>query len=632
MPQNIIDTLDAPLATPISNEEMENLLALQQEILGKVAVNSPLQETLDDLCRAAESMLPNSVASIMLFDKQKESLFVKAAPNMPADGVSALNGLIPGEQSGSCGTAVFENSPQFVCDTHKDARWADSSFQAFALKFAIDACWSMPIRGESTTVIGSFALSSMEKRQPHKFHKKLLETCADIVAIILKREAEENKLSYMAHYDALTGLPNRTLFTERFNHAIAHSKRTKNQLAICFLDLDNFKPVNDNFGHQVGDQLLIEVAKRIQECIRDEDTVSRQGGDEFALLLNDIESPLHVNLTLERIHHALALPYSINNQRHHITASSGITLYPSDDGDIDTLLRHADQAMYQAKLAGKNQILLFNPEHQQRTIKKQRQIDDISQALANEEFTLYYQPKVNMKTGKVFGVEALIRWVHPKKGLIQPLDFLPLIDGHDLEIQLGTWVINEAISQLEKLTEKGLDLEVSINISSAHLQSVTFFERLEKALARHPAINANNIQLEILESSALGDIQAISSIVNRCQEELNINFALDDFGTGYSSLAHLRNITANTIKIDRSFIQHMLENSEDLALVKGIISLAKAFNRNVIAEGVETTEHGIVLMQLGCDDAQGYCIAKPIPAAKIATWIDNYIPNKSWLA
>jgi len=448
---------------------------------------------------------------------------------------------------------------------------------------------------------------------------------------ITSSKKQQEQLSLMAHYDVLTGLPNRSLFIDRFNQAIAHSKRTENQLAVCFLDLDNFKPINDNYGHEVGDDLLVEVASRIEACIREEDTVSRQGGDEFALLLNDIESFSQCEPTLTRIHDALAQPYIINDVPHKITASSGITLYPSDNGDIDTLLRHADQAMYQAKLEGKHRYHLFSPESDQRTIQKHHKLEEIEHALENGDFQLYFQPKVNMVTGEVFGVEALIRWIHPKKGLIPPLNFLPIVEDTELEIKIGGWVINQALEQLEVWHTLNIKPEVSVNISSHHLVSAHFLEQLDAALSAHPSVDSQCLQLEILESSALGDLKAIGHIIQTCQSALGLSVALDDFGTGYSSLTHLRSLTADTVKIDQSFVRDMLDDPNDYNIIDGVIGLADAFNRDVIAEGVETTEHGLMLLVMGCEHAQGYGIAKPMPADDFPRWLSDYTPNKEWI-
>ena len=448
---------------------------------------------------------------------------------------------------------------------------------------------------------------------------------------ITRSKRHQDQLNLMAHYDVLTKLPNRALFIDRFHQSIAHSKRTGHQLAICFLDLDDFKPVNDNYGHEVGDRLLIKVAQRITSCIRDEDTVSRQGGDEFAILLNDIKSASQYEGTMTRIHLALAEPYLIDDIQHEITASSGITLYPLDDGDIDTLLRHADHAMYHSKLLGKHRFQLYSPDSDQRIIQKNLQLDEIERALVNHEFQLYYQPKVNMATGDVFGVEALIRWIHPEKGVISPLDFLPSIDGTALEVKIGEWVIKEALQNLDNWQQQGVKLEVSVNISSNHLLSSDFFVQLEKLLTEHPSINSHYLQLEILESSALGDITTITRIIETCQNKLGVSFSLDDFGTGYSSLTHLRSLPVDTIKIDQSFVRDMLDDPSDYSIIEGVIALTNTFNRNVIAEGVESANHGLILLLMGCEKAQGYAIAKPMPADLFLQWLTNYVPNKNWL-
>ncbi|WP_261842319.1 bifunctional diguanylate cyclase/phosphodiesterase [Aliamphritea ceti] len=447
---------------------------------------------------------------------------------------------------------------------------------------------------------------------------------------ITQHKEQENKLRLMAHYDELTRLPNRTLFADRFRQAIAHSKRHNKQLGICFLDLDDFKPVNDQYGHEVGDQLIIEVAKRINTALREEDTVSRQGGDEFAMLLGDIQSLEHCESILQRIIGLLSHPYMIDGHVISISASIGVTLYPDDHADLDTLMRHADQSMYQAKLAGRNRYHFFNTEKDQQLIQQNQLLDEIATSLDMRHFCLYYQPKVNMRSGDVFGVEALIRWQHPEKGLLSPFYFLPAVEGTELEILLGDWVISEALQQLSDWTDQGLELEVSINISSNHLRSDCFLENFATQLARFANIQTSCLQLEVLESSALGDLDVISEIIRNCQNKLGVKIALDDFGTGYSSLAHLRSLSAGTIKIDQSFVRDMLVDPNDYAIIDGVLGLADSFNRDVIAEGVETTEHGLMLLSMGCNEAQGYGIARPMPASEVPQWLKDYSPNSQW--
>lgn len=448
---------------------------------------------------------------------------------------------------------------------------------------------------------------------------------------ITQTKQQQETLELMAHYDVLTKLPNRMLFADRFSQAVAHSKRTKTLLAICFLDLDNFKPVNDTYGHEVGDQLLIEVAMRLRANVRDEDTISRFGGDEFAILFRDIESHSECEFLLRRIHDSLSQPYNVNDLRLEISASSGVTFYPTDNADLDTLLRHADQTMYQAKLSGRNTYKLFNPAQNRQTMEKQQWQQQVRQALNDGQFCLYYQPKVNMRTGKVLGAEALIRWQHPEEGLLAPAQFMPLLADTDLEIELGNWVLQTALLQADAWQKAGHQLEVSVNVASSHLQSAKFIDDVEAALATCPELDSRYLQLEIVETSALGDTASISRVIKLCRDVLGVSVALDDFGTGYSSLTHLRHLTASTIKIDQTFVRDMLDDPQDYTIVDGVTGLADAFNRQVIAEGVETVEHGLMLLMIGCDHAQGYGIARPMPAPEMRQWLAQYQPEQQWL-
>ncbi|MCX4189658.1 EAL domain-containing protein [Methylophaga sp. OBS3] len=452
-----------------------------------------------------------------------------------------------------------------------------------------------------------------------------------VVYDITQSKQQQETLELMAHYDMLTKLPNRVLFADRFIQAVAHSKRTETWLGVCFLDLDDFKPINDNHGHNIGDQVLVQVAQRLKDNVRDEDTLSRLGGDEFAILFRDLESHIQCERMLTRIHEALAEPYYIDGLKLQLSASSGVAIYPLDDADLDTLLRHADQAMYQAKLVGRNTFRLFNPQQNQQAIEKHAIQGELRQAIAKDQLTLFYQPEINMRTGDVIGVEALIRWQHPEKGLVLPLDFLPAINGTDTEIAVGNWVIQHAVSQLAALHDAGHNLVVSINISATHLQAPGFTHSLEQALAGYPSLPAHLLQLEILETSALGDVRTISQILHVCREKIGVQVALDDFGTGYSSLTHLRHLAANLVKVDQTFVRNMLDDASDFNIIDGVIGLARAFNRQVIAEGVETTEHGKLLLLLNCELAQGYGIARPMPADNLVPWLSAYQPNKAWL-
>ncbi|QFY42937.1 EAL domain-containing protein [Candidatus Methylospira mobilis] len=447
---------------------------------------------------------------------------------------------------------------------------------------------------------------------------------------ITQTKQQQQALELMAHYDALTQLPNRVLFAKHFNQAISYSRRESALLAVCYLDLDGFKQVNDSLGHDAGDQLLIEVANRIQSSLRGEDTLSRLGGDEFALLINDLQSFDECEQVLVRIHQAIAQPYLIGGQAVNVAASTGVTLYPRDDADPDTLLRHADQAMYLAKTSGRNRYCLFDSEQAQQMQRQSRQLEQIEAAFVRKEFCLFYQPKVNMSSGEVVGMEALIRWNHPERGIVAPAAFLPAVEGSAFEIVLGNWVIDTALAQLDSWRGIGLEIEVSVNIAPRHLQDPDFFITLHALLAQHPVIPARRLQLEVVESSVLNDLGRVSEVIALCRRELGVGFALDDFGTGYSSLTYLRRLPVDSVKIDQSFVRDMIDDPEDHAIVNGVIALARAFKREVVAEGVETCEHGMVLLDMGCDLAQGYGIARPMPADAVASWVRDYRPDEVW--
>ncbi|MCK9605035.1 MAG: bacteriohemerythrin [Methylomonas sp.] len=437
----------------------------------------------------------------------------------------------------------------------------------------------------------------------------------------------QQQLEHIAHFDVLTNLPNRVLLADRLQQAMLQTQRHKHSLAVVYLDLDGFKAVNDSYDHETGDELLVAISKRMKEALREGDTLARIGGDEFVAVLSDLERMTDCEPILERFLQATANPVMIGQNALQVSASIGVTFYPQDNVDADQLMRHADQAMYTAKQAGKNRYHLFDVQ-QDAAIKTQREnLEGIRQALIKNEFVLYYQPKVNMQTGDIIGAEALIRWQHPQRGILAPGDFLPIIENHPLSVDLGEWVIDTALTQMSIWNASGLNIPVSVNVGARQLQQRHFAIQLSTLLLKHPNVKPNFLELEILETSALADIAEVSAIMYACRE-IGVRFALDDFGTGYSSLTYLRRLPADMLKIDQSFVRDMLVDPDDLAIVNGVIGLAAAFNRQVIAEGVETLAHGKRLLSMGCALAQGYGIARPMPAAEIPSWR----PDKAWMA
>lgn len=448
---------------------------------------------------------------------------------------------------------------------------------------------------------------------------------------ITPMKEHQQQLEHIAHFDALTGLPNRVLLADRLQQAMIKSRRRDQSLAVAYLDLDGFKAVNDRHGHHVGDELLIILAQRMKAMLRDGDTLARIGGDEFVAVLFDLEQPQDWKPVIARLRQAAADPATVGDAVVQVTASIGVTLYPQDGADADQLIRHADQAMYGAKQEGKNRYHLFDVDHDAALQSWRDSLEHICRALVRREFVLYYQPKVNMKTGAVIGAEALIRWQHPERGLLGPAAFLPIIEKHPVGVELGEWVIDSALAQMSAWHAAGVDIAVSVNVAARQLQMADFVPRLEALLAAHPDVEPGCLELEVLETSAMDDMAHVSAVMHACHA-LGVRFALDDFGTGYSSLTYLKRLPADILKIDQSFVRDMLDDPDDLAIIEGVIGLATAFRREVIAEGVETVAHGELLLALGCELAQGYGIARPMPALELPGWIATWHPDAAWTA
>jgi diguanylate cyclase (GGDEF)-like protein/PAS domain S-box-containing protein len=449
-----------------------------------------------------------------------------------------------------------------------------------------------------------------------------------VISDITEQRVQRERLERQAHFDELTRLPNRVQLSLLLADAMRAADRDGFLLAVCYLDLDRFKPINDQFGHAAGDRLLAELAGRLRSALRRRDTwadsAARLGGDEFVLLLRagTIEE---ARLAVERVLRVVSQPYVIDpaSDPVQITASMGATVYPIDRSDADTLLRHADHAMYGAKQSGRNGYLFFDPEHRRRTEERVMAIGRVQEALDQGEFVLFYQPKVDMRTSRVLGFEALLRWEHPQQGLIAPQQFLPLIENTGLSARVGDWVFSQALEHLSLWRRNGMDISVSVNVSARHLQEPDFAQRLAELLARHSEPLATHLELEMLETAAHNDIDAASALMARCRT-LGVRIALDDFGTGYSTLTYLKRLPVDVLKIDRSFVHHMLDDAQDRAIVEGVIGLARTFGCTVVAEGVESPAQARTLLELGCDIGQGTGIAAPMPSALVANWVRDY--------
>ena len=452
------------------------------------------------------------------------------------------------------------------------------------------------------------------------------------VTDITELKLQSQLMAQLANYDTLTGAPNRRLLHDRMRQLLPQESRRGRQLAVCYLDLDGFKSVNDALGHEAGDELLKQAAGRLADEVRGGDTVARLGGDEFVVLLGDLQERGDCVPVIERILRSLAAPYQIGGAHvDGVSASIGVTVYPLDDSDPDTLLRHADKAMYLAKRAGKNTFRWFNPGGEERLAAQRETLREVRRAVRDRELVLFFQPIVDCRAGRVVGAEALLRWRHPILGILPPIQFLPLVEDNDLALEIGDFVMAEALRQAGIWHAAGHPLSVAVDLFARQLQQPDFVDRLRAALVASGKPEALRLDLEIAEKAALDAVTNIADQVARCREN-GVGFSLDDFGTGYSTLDHLRRVPARTLKIDRTFIRDMLDDTEDRALVEAIIALGRSFRRDVVAVGVERVEQVRWLLAAGCDLMQGFYIAPPLPADAFMEWLEAFRADPAWTA
>lgn len=432
------------------------------------------------------------------------------------------------------------------------------------------------------------------------------------------------KVSHLAQHDALTDLPNRLLLTDRLHEAIELAVRYRRQLAVLYLDVDRFKHINDSLGHVIGDRLLQSVAKRLLECVRASDTISRQGGDEFVILLPEVAHPQDAALCADKMLEALRVPHRIDDHELHVTASIGIATYPEDGTDCESLIRRADFAMYDAKDNGRDNRQSFKRDMNVRALKRQSIENEVRHALERQEFRLHYQPNVDLRTGQITGVEALIRWLHPRLGMVPPAEFIPIAEESGLIIPIGRWVLAEACHQARAWQDIGLmPIPVSVNISAVELRAKTFLEEVRTALS-DTGLEARYLELELTETFLMQDSTSTSAVLHNLKR-LGLTLALDDFGTGYSSLSHLRRFPIDAFKIDRSFVHNVTTNADDACIVHALIGMGKSLHMRVVAEGVETLEQLAFLRDGYCPFGQGYYFGHPLTGQECTSILRRHI-------
>ncbi len=507
---------------------------------------------------------------------------------------------------------VVGRNPRFLRSKRQNAAF----FGALGKELVTRGAW----RGEiwirrkdgvtSPQVVSIFAVQDERGRLQH-----FVGMCADISTRLQHQAALEK----IADYDPVTGLPTRRLLAERLCQAVTRVQHNGKRLAVCRIDLDNSRSGGESIGGAARDRLLIEASNRLREALRPGDTLAHIAGNEFVLLLENLPREDDSLGDLDRVMTAVRVPASI-----------GIAVLPPDVADPEILLKHAGQAMYRAKESGGNIYQLFDADQDHRMQARRSQLHRLATALRCGEFVLHYQPKVDLGNGEVVGTEALIRWQHPADGLVPPSAFLHYIEGSELEMAVSVWVVETALSQMQAWRASGIEFVTSVNVSAQTLLHPDFLEQLQHALQRHASIPADCLELEVVETAAFSNEERATETLHRCRE-LGVRFALDDFGTGYSSLAYFRNLPVDVLKVDQSFVRDMLDDPNDLDIVDSIVRLARAMNRQVVAEGVETLEHGAVLLSIGCRICQGYGIAAPMPADQLPAWMEKWRDEMSWV-
>ena len=441
-----------------------------------------------------------------------------------------------------------------------------------------------------------------------------------IAADITERKAAEQQIEILAYRDVLTGLPNRLLVQDRFEQAIASADRTKNRVALFFLDLDNFKTINDSLGHAVGDALLKEIAARLNECVRDTDTISRQGGDEFLIVVQDLPDAEAASPVLLKIMERLQDPFHADGHELSTSVSIGIALYPEDGADFDTLLKKADMAMYRAKESGRNAYRYFDEQMNVEAVDHLSMRNGLRKALERDEFVLHYQPQIDLASGAVIGAEALIRWNHPESGMIAPARFIPVAEESGLIVPIGAWVMKEACRQAMAWRRAGLpELTMAVNLSAVQFRRGDVEQTVISAL-EDSGFDPALLELELTESILIHNTENVLATVKRLKL-LGVKLSIDDFGTGYSSLSYLKRFAVDKLKIDQSFIRDLASDPDDAAIVRAIIQMARSLNLKTIAEGVEDHEMLEHLRIFHCDEAQGYYFARPMPAEEFVRYL-----------
>ncbi len=597
---------------------LQTLLNGQNKVLEMLAKGYPIKDVLNEIIHVIEKVSNGGTCSISLVDKSGTKLIHYSSPNLPEEYTNFIANISIGNNTGSCGTAAYLKKIIIVEDIETDPLW--ENYKEYALKHNLKACWSLPVFDNSKNVLGVFAMYYDKPTTPNEHDRKTIEKATYLTNLVIQHFISEEKINFMAYHDALTGLPNRRLFDLRVKRAIENNQLQNNLLGLLYIDLDRFKVINDSLGHNIGDLLLKEVSQLLKGCIRKIDTFSRQGGDEFTILLEGVSKSEIADIA-ERIIDVLSKPFMINGNEIFVTPSIGISLHPVDGQDKDELLRKADMAMYQAKKRGRNNYQFYDEVLDKKEFERLEIENELRKAMDKEEFSLHYQPIIDLTNNNMTGVEALIRWNHPTLGLVPPSKFIPIAEEIGLIVPIGEWVLRNACKQIKHWENLGFeDLTLSVNLSIRQFYQVNLISMI-KRIIDETKINPAQLTVEITESMTM-DVESATIILHDLKD-LGLTISIDDFGTGYSSLNYLKTFPIDYLKIDQSFIRDMTKSKSDENIATTILLMAHNLGLKAIAEGVETNEQLQVLKTHNCHKAQGYLFSKPLPAEDITQIINQ---------